>query len=496
MSTGDRAIFFPTLAPRVAIALCAAFTLYAGPPCLRGQEPEKPKLREDRVVQSDEFSRVGIDLPAEGKWRPGDGKRIIVPDETGQPVVAKLQCQIGDNFVAILPSGRVKSLPQSKATLTDRPFVPLTAEALLEKFKRGSLAKFKTAISDHYAFVYDCEESFYLTSRDILESLYDGVLQSLNQWKVTIEKSELPLVVLIFRDRKSFQAFRRVPQEMLAYYNGLTNFVALYQDPELSDAAPEFALKQAAYTIAHEGVHQLLHNLGVQQRLAPWPAWLSEGVPEFFCPIKISSRMVKTDGSSMPERRLRWSKLGLVNDLRMYSLLQTPASGSVIEQLISNPRLDADGYAVAWGLTHYLAAKQPKAFRALLADVAQIKPLQNHPAPHEPADKELFVKHFGRDFAKLDHELAQYLSTGAMQSAYRDPFVYQTHYAVIHTARRGRFTTVTAMITVSPDGARKWKAAEEASSKEPGSTIQHTFRTEMCETRLQAEQIIAKLGKR
>jgi hypothetical protein len=309
-------------------------------------------------------------------------------------------------------------------------------------------------------------------------------------------KSEVPLLILIFPDRKSFQSFRRMPEEMLAYYNGITNFVVLYQDPELSDAAPEFALKQASYTVAHEGVHQLLHNFGVQQRLAPWPAWLSEGVPEFFCPVKVSSRMVKTGASSLPERRVRWSKLGLMNDLRMYSLLKTPASGNVVEQLIASPKLDADGYAMAWGLTHYLAAKQPKGFRALLADAAQIQPLENYPNSHADSDKQLFVKILGSDFAKLDRELAQYLTTGAMQSAYRDPMVYQTHYAVVHTARRGRFVTVTTLITTSPERARTWKESQEKVTKESDAPVQHTFRTEICETRLQAEQILAKIGGR
>jgi hypothetical protein len=485
---------------RAPLLLCSTLLLVSSiafPGRASAQEAEaQPKLRENRVVQSDEFSLFTTDIPATGAWRAGEGERLIVPDETGQPVVGKLHCQVGDTLLVVLPSGRIQTLLQSKATPTDRPFNPLPASEILKKFQRGSLAKFKTAATDHYAFVYGCEESFYLTTRDILESLYGGVLQSLNQWKVPIEKSELPLVILIFPDRKSFQAFRRVPDEMLAYYNGITNFVVLYQDPELSDAAPEFALKQAAYTVAHEGVHQLLHNLGVQQRLAPWPAWLCEGVPEFFCPIKVTSRMVKSGSASLPERQLRWSKLGLMNDLRMYSLLKTPASGNVVEQLIANPKLDAQGYAMAWGLTHYLAAKQPKGFRALLADASQIKPLQNYPNPHVDADKQLFTKHFGSDFAKLDRELAQYLTTGAMPSAYRDPLVYQTHYAVVHTARRGRFATVTTLITTSPDRARKWKESQEKVTKESNSPVQHTFRTEACETRLQAEQILAKIGNR
>jgi hypothetical protein len=343
--------------------------------------------------------------------------------------------------------------------------------------------------------LYACQDSFYQVTRDILESLYDGVLNYLEQWKIPVQQPAVPLVVLIFPDRATFDAYKTMPPQVLAYYSAASNFVVLHEDPELSDAAPELALKQAAYTIAHEGVHQLLHNVGVQQRLAPWPAWLSEGLPELFCPIKITSSMVSEGSDSMPRRRVRWSKLGMVNDLRMYDLLKMrPAGGAVLEKTISSTRLDGDGYAMAWGISHYLSTKQPKEFQSYLREVSATAPLADFPKGRHGRDRELFAKHFGDNFAALEAEVAKYLTSRSMQSQYRDPVVYQTHYVVVHTAKRGRMVSITVYITTSPDGARAWRDKEQKEASQSG--LQHMFRTQACESRTQAENVVARIGKR
>ena len=83
----------------------------------------------------------------------------------------------------------------------------------------------------------------------------------------------------------------------------------MYEQSKLAEVRPDLAVQQAISTIAHEGVHQILHNIGVQQRLSVWPMWLSEGLAEFFAPTTIGAR-------------LKWKGAGQVNDLRMFELEQ------------------------------------------------------------------------------------------------------------------------------------------------------------------------------
>ena len=250
-----------------------------------------------------------------------------------------------------------------------------------------------------------------------------------------------------------------MPPEVLAYYSMLTNQIVMYEDKQLGDAVPELAAKQACYTIAHEGVHQLLTNIGVQKRLAHWPAWICEGLPEYYCPLKVNSTLVHSTNSDLPVRTLKWTKAGMVNDIRMWSLLQMhEASGKALETLVESPQIDANGYALAWGLVHYLAKKKPAAFRDYLADISKYEPLDPANRPHVGQPDPLFVKHFGNDYAALEKDLQQYLTSPAMQKDYLDPIENQIHYLVKSVEKQGHGHAIKYAITT----ARRGKKVEGA----------------------------------
>src|SRR5690606_25147069 len=139
------------------------------------------------------------------------------------------------------------------------------------------------------------------------------------------------------------------------------NRVVMYEQSQLVEVAPELAMKQSIGTIAHEGIHQILHNIGVQQRMSKWPLWLAEGMAEYFAPTTV-------------DRRLRWKGVGMPNDLRMYELSRAlkgkDTGGEMVEQIVAAPSLSSAGYAAAWSLTHYLASRQKEKFNAYLRDVA------------------------------------------------------------------------------------------------------------------------------
>ncbi len=441
----------------IAGALAVVIVFAAGSATAADVGDESDRTAE-RVAPPLDPREMGLALPREGQVEPGEGRRVIAPDENGKPVVGQLHCKIGKGCLVVLPSGKLKAVAERDTTPTDKPFTPLSGKELTERLQAGGLGKFTADTSDHYAYLYACDEKFYRATRDILETLYDGVLPALKQWKLEVHDPQVPLVVLIMPNRATFDAFHPMPPDVAAYYSAVSNYVILYEEPELSDAAPERALKRAAYTIAHEGVHQILHNVGVQQRLAPWPAWISEGLAELFCPVRVSSKMVKKGSDSMPQRRVRWNQLGLVNDLRMYDLLPLKSDkGAMLRKIVLGKELDADGYALAWGLTHYLYSKKAKQFQAYLRDVAAIEPLADLDPGFERISRKLFADDVGNDFAQLEADVGRYLTSPAMQTAYRDPYVYQTHYLVVHTALRGKAAEITVLITTSPDDARRWK---------------------------------------
>src|SRR3989304_3103479 len=178
--------------------------------------------------------------------------------------------------------------------------------------------------------------------------MFPGVVRRLRGWGLNLQRPAVPQVVVIMPNRAAFDAYAKSAPEISAYYNQLTNYVVLYEDQRLWEAAPDLAAKQAAYTIAHEGVHQLLHNTGVQKRLSRWPMWITEGVPEYFCPLKVNTRLVRQQDAELPTRMLKWTDPGMVNDLRMHALLRINSkSGEVARNLVQADELDSDAYAAA-----------------------------------------------------------------------------------------------------------------------------------------------------
>lgn len=471
----------------VALVDAPARAQQAAPPA----DEKAPTAGERRPAPQADPDELGQLLAAGAMVRPGGGERLYVRDDKGKALVSMLHCAIGDQCLVLLPNGKLDLVPRVDTRPATKPFQAADAQAIAAQLRAGKLSKFKTAASERYLYVYSCTEPFYQTTRDILESLYPGVVARLQQWGLQPTDPTVPLVVLIFPNRQEFDALEPMPPEVNAYYNGLSNHVVLYEDPLLSDRAPEFALKEASYTVAHEGVHQILHNVGIQQRLAAWPKWLGEGLPEYFCPINISSIVVNEKGAALPKRNLKWTRAGLVNDLRMASLLKMSSSqGAAIKQVVQSPDLNADGYALAWGLTHYLAEEARRPFGEYLKEVSQLGPLEER-----AAGDALFAKHFGSDFAALEASVQRHLTSGEIQRQYRDPMIYQTHYVVVHTTKRGRSATVSVVISLSPARAREWKEQEEKeqASSEPGTV--HAFRTQVCKTRHEAEQIVQKIGR-
>jgi len=210
----------------------------------------------------------------------------------------------------------------------------------------------------------------------------------------------------------------------------------------LAEIAPDLAFKQAISTIAHEGVHQVLHNIGVQQRLSRWPMWISEGLPEYFAPTSV-------------EKRVRWKGVGLPNDLRMKELeeyLKQDNAMALAKPTIEARSLTSTGYASAWALTHTLAQNRKDKFFAYLAAVSQRGPLDETSAED---DAKLFKEHFGSDFGQLDLQILKNLR----KLPYIDPVLNQTHFvAMLQIGLKRRY-----MITTSPRTIKEWQQQEVSS---------------------------------
>jgi hypothetical protein len=332
---------------------------------------------------------------------------------------------------------------------TDRKFEPLDKDKLAARLA-DDFPGFKTKSSPHYIYVYDSSEEFQFGTSRILETMLPGVKRWIEGCKIDTHYPDLPLVVVMFRTEDEFRHYRRLPPGVVAYYDPLSNRVFMFEQSRLLQVRPDLALGQAISTIAHEGVHQILHNIGVQQRLSVWPMWLSEGLAEFFAPTSIDAK-------------LRWKGPGEVNDLRMFELEQyvrgnaaKDPTGELVEHTVLAGQLSSTGYASSWALVHYLAKAKRSELMGLIREASRIGPLEGAKDISSlgivRANRDSFVTKCGDNFKEMETRLVAHLK----KQPYTDPFLNAEHFVATLVSGSGRRSQKSASTFHSIPVATKW----------------------------------------
>ncbi len=399
------------------LCLLALFSLL----CVLG-----PCWGQDQTVNPRAF---GIDLPP-GPVAPGNQRRVIVKEDD-EAVVGRVHVEVGEYLIVLLPDGRLVPRRRSETSPTDRPFQPLTPAELGERLAVGPLNGFQVRTTRHFVFVGNASDEFTAVTAKMLESMVPGLSGFAELWKLRPVEPELALPVILFRSERDYQAYRRMPAGIVAYYDILANAVVLCEQSPLEGLRQELAVQQTFATIAHEGVHQILANTGIQQRLSAWPMWLSEGLAEYLAP-------------TVPGKKLRWKGPGQVNDFRMFELERylksrdaDTADGQMVEHTVLAARLTATGYASAWALTHHLAKNQRPEFQKILADASRLGPLEGdtqvEPPGLTPGNLRRFRATAGDDLVGIERKLIGHLK----RQPYTDPFADFPHVAAVVSAGTG-----------------------------------------------------------
>jgi hypothetical protein len=430
-------------------------------PVPQSDEVQPTRIRVDEVKppqrpspsETTEASPFALDPPLESavETPAATTRRIRVQTETGRAVVARIHGSYGGEVRVILPDGQLGE-PQVMV-YTDEPFRPSTADEMRQELLAGPFAGFQVRQSAHYLVLYRSTTAFADASVRLLEELYRGLTEAFRKRDIPVHDPEFPLVAIIFRTEKEFRSYRQVDPDVQAYYEIYTNRIYFYQESERDQQSPEAAAMRKPQTVAHEGTHQILQNVGIQSRLSAWPLWLVEGLAEY-CAAPVTTR-----------KGVGWKGLGIVNPLHMATIrdLEDPLSLEVmstarpkvgrdpgaplVEYLVTRTRLTPTDYALSWALTHYLALKRGNEFIAYLKTISQLPPLKKVTPEEHLAT---FRAAFGNDLARMDRAVASYLSKlkGYDQLPY---------YAVMFEQRVGqRMIKRAAIVSQSPSMIRQW----------------------------------------
>ena len=289
-------------------------------------------------------------------------------------------------------------------------------KSLLEELPEG----FRIYKTKHYLIAYQTERAY----AKWMAQLYEGRLYRQFEifWrnkKLPLTKPKYPMVVIIFKTKAEYQRYvdrdLGPGQDIVAYYNLLTNRVAMF-DFTAGDRRPgeeisarrieEITQNPAAIymvaTIVHEGTHQLMYNRGVQTRFADSPLWLNEGLAMFFeAPDLRNKKGWKAPGRVFDQRLIRFR-----------NTLQNRPQNSIERLLTDDDRLKdpetaVDGYAEAWAFNHFLLKRHSKEYIEYLKEHAMLPPLSTADSKQRLDE---FQKHFDDDFERLEKNFLKYIS--------------------------------------------------------------------------------------
>ena len=326
--------------------------------------------------------------------------RLKVRDDDGRPVVGRVVAGTGGRLV-LLPDGQFAK--GQSARETDEPFVPESIESLAKRLGEEANPPFHVLTKPHYLVLYRGGRPFAASSANLLESLYVGLSRKLKEKGLPVREAEFPLVAVIYKTEADFRAEHRVDPDVQAFYNLRSNRIYLYESSARDEDAPDVAALRKPQTVAHEGTHQILQNIGIQPRLAPWPLWLVEGMAEYCAPTTTT-------------KRGDWVGAGVINPFHMATIrdlndpadpARPPGPAPTLETLITSKALDPADYARAWALTHFLATRRFPQFLAYLKEMGELAPLSERT---DDEQKAAFVKHFGTDLRATERSMFRYLA--------------------------------------------------------------------------------------
>ncbi len=430
----------------------------------RRRDPILPPAPRDAWPRSSSLDRSPPPPPQPGRITdpnptlalPGElsePRRLVVRDARGRAIVAREYGMRKDRSVAILPDGQI-GWPES-LVVTQEPFVPLTMnEMRRELLDDPEFTAFRVHQTAHYLVVYQCGEPFARASADLLEKLLEGLTSTLKKNGLPVVPMEFPLVAVIFATEDDFRANRRVPPDVQAYYELLSNRIFFYEKSRRDQDSPEVSALRKPQTVAHEGTHQILNNVGIQPRLSDWPLWLVEGLAEYCSSTRFTKKGVE------------WAGLGQANPIHLATIrdLEEPLPNQfsagrreavvprdrgmpLVEYLVTRKNLTPTDYAFSWALTHYLVVQRLDDFVAYIKKMSQLRPDEEQ----SPADQlAAFEEAFGTDLAQMDGKVAKHLKKFKQGDAL-------PHYAVIFEQPVGPVAVRRHyMVSQSPSVIRQW----------------------------------------
>ena len=185
--------------------------------------------------------------------------------------------------LAVLQMDGQLKLIQSTNAKTERiadSFQPFTSDQIAANLQREFGRRYQITQTKHFVVAHPPGSRKIWA--DSFETLFEKFRLRFESTAITPKPPPFPLVAVVARSRKEFERYLNNElglrsRAVEGYYSQLSNRIMTY-DPgaKIRVGDDSFILTDA--TVKHEVAHQLAFNLGIHNRYAPPPKWLSEGL--------------------------------------------------------------------------------------------------------------------------------------------------------------------------------------------------------------------------
>jgi hypothetical protein len=331
----------------------------------------------------------------------------------GKKYVGRLLWKDAESTVLLRRDGSLSKYPTADIETYLRfpkPFRPYSADELSARLEREFPGRYAVRATEHYLVVCPADSGYAWATA--FERIYSRFNHHFESRGIELSSPEFPLIVVVLETRAEFDEHLARTQlvdqaSVTGFYSLQSNRIITFDQP--SSARGEAQADRNLSTIAHEATHQLAFNQGVHSRFRPVPRWASEGLAAIFEAPGVHD---PAHHSALADR---WP-VGYSNALR--DLIAHDQLPGKIKRLVSDDSFfdddPATAYAVAWGLSYYLAENQADSYRDYLRattagdEFSQVNPQVRF---------EEFCRHFGDDFRRLELRLQAYYERAAAEAS-------------------------------------------------------------------------------
>ena len=287
------------------------------------------------------------------------------------------------------------------------------AKKIKEPFSSYTQQELRASLQQEYGTLYDVSGTGHFLvvhprgQRDVwagrFEQLYREMIHYFTSRRIKVHDPELPLVAVVFATESEFTSHARKDgmksNDVLGYYSTRSNRILLYD--QTGGRYPNW--RENALTIVHEAAHQTAFNIGLHNRFADTPRWLSEGLGTLFEAPGVNN------GSKFRKLEDRINDAELATYLR-YFPEELPAG--TIKSLVASDKFfrsaPLKSYCVAWATTFTMAERQPLQLAEYLQVTArQRKTFMLADSPGSRLND--FQQAFGMDPDKMQDRVDDYI---------------------------------------------------------------------------------------